>query len=391
MEELFALKDVYSLQEGNQLLVLIGIMIVAFYPLLFITKRLIFPGVNKIAKLKGNNYEKIVDKHRLTSRLIHLFIALYLMFWGDVFGKSKLVSEVVLRGKDFIITIYLIFAIAMFFIAVVNIGADIYKTKEVSHRVPIGLHTQIIKTFVIACAILTAISTVLGISISALFTSIGAAAALLTFVFKDSVLGLMASLQLTFQDIIRVGDWVTLPSYNADGNIEKITITVVVIRNFDKTYTTVPIYAFLTSGVKNWRAMFQSGGRRIRRSITIDIDTVKICNQKDLNKFKKMPYMHNLAKTKPELFDAKNSTANITMFRKYIDQYLRANDNIHQEGGFTFLVRQLDPTAQGVPIQLYIFTKDTKWADHEEIQSDIFDHLFGIIHEFELKIFQSTC
>lgn len=391
MEELFALKDVYSLYKGNQLLVLIGIMIVAFYPLLFVTKRLIFPSVNKIAKLKGNNYEEIIDKHRLTSKLVHLFIALYLMFWGDVFGKSKLVSEAILRGKDFVITIYLIFAIATFFLALVNIGADIYKTKKVSHRVPIGLHTQIIKTVVIACAILTAISAVLGISISALFTSLGAAAALLTFVFKDSVLGLMASLQLTFQDIIRVGDWVTLPSYNADGNIEKITITVVVIRNFDKTYTTVPIYAFLTTGVKNWRAMFQSGGRRIRRSITIDIDTVKICDQKALNKLKKMPYMHSLAKTKPELFDAKNSIANITMFRKYIDQYLRANDNIHQGGDFTFLVRQLDPTEHGVPIQLYIFTKDTKWASHEEIQSDIFDHLFGIIHEFELKVFQATC
>lgn len=391
MEELFALKDVYSLSEGNQLLVLIGIMIVAFYPLLFIAKRLIFPSMNKIAKRKGDNYEEIINNHQLTRRLIHLFIALYLMFWGDVFDKSKLVSEVILRGKFFVVTLYLIFAIATFFLALVNIGADIYKTKEVSRRVPIVLHTQIIKTVVIICALLTTISTVLGISISALFTSIGAAAALLTFVFKDSVLGLMASIQLTFQDIIRVGDWVTLPSYNADGNIEKITITVVVIRNFDKTYTTVPIYAFLTTGVKNWRAMFQSGGRRIRRAITLDVDTVKICSQTNLNKFKKMPYMHNLAKATPELFDAKNSIVNITMFRKYIEQYLKANDNIHQEGGFTFLVRQLDPTQHGIPIQLYIFTKDTKWTNHEEIQADIFDHLFGIIHEFELKIFQSTC
>lgn len=391
MEKLFALKDVYSLYEGNQLLVLVGIMIFAFYPLLFITKRLIFPGVHKIATLKGNNYDEIINKHRLTSRLIHLFIALYLMFWGDIFGKSKLVSEAVLRGKYFFVTLYLIFAITTFFLALVNIGGDIYKTKEVSRRVPIGLHAQIIKTVIVICAILTIISVVLGVSISALFTSIGAAAALLTFVFKDSVLGLMASIQLTFQDIIRVGDWVTLPSYNADGNIEKITITVVVIRNFDKTYTTVPIYAFLNTGVKNWRAMFQSGGRRIRRAITLDVDTIKICSQKDLNKFKKMPYMHDLAKAKPELFDAKNSVVNITMFRKYIEQYLKANDNIHQEEGFTFLVRQLDPTEHGLPIQLYIFTKDTKWTNHEEIQSDIFDHLFGVIHEFELKIFQSTC
>ena len=130
MEKLFALKDVYSLYEGNQLLVLVGIMIFAFYPLLFITKSLIFPGVHKIATLKGNNYDEIINKHRLTSRLIHLFIALYLMFWGDIFGKSKLVSEAVLRGKYFFVTLYLIFAITTFFLALVNIGGDIYKTKE---------------------------------------------------------------------------------------------------------------------------------------------------------------------------------------------------------------------------------------------------------------------
>lgn len=389
MEELFAIKDVYSLYEGNQMLVMIGIMIIAFYPLLFITKRVVSPGVNKIAKLKGENYEEILNRHRLTTRLIHLFAALYLMFWGDVFSKSELISDAAIRTKDLVITVYLIFSISTFLLALINISADMYKTKAISRRMPIGLHTQIIKIFIVICAMLTTVSTVLGISISSLFTSIGAAAALLTFVFKDSVLGLMASIQLTFQDIIKVGDWVTLPSYNADGDIEKITITVVVIRNFDKTSTTVPTYAFLTTGVKNWRAMFQSGGRRIKRAISLDMDTVKICAQKDLNKFKKMPCMHDLVKDKPELFDAKNSIANITMFRKYIEQYLKANENIHKEG-FTFLVRQLDPTENGIPIQLYIFTKDTKWANHEEVQSDIFDHLLGVMPEFELKAFQSS-
>lgn len=389
MEELFAIKDVYSLYEGNQMLVMIGIMIIAFYPLLFITKRVVSPSVNKIAKLKGENYEEILAKHRLTTRLAHLFVALYLMFWGDVFHKSELMSEAVIRAKDLVITVYLIFAISTFLLALINIGSDMYKTKAISHRVPIGLHTQIIKIFIVICAMLTTVSTVLGVSISSLFTSIGAAAALLTFVFKDTVLGLMASIQLTFQDIIKVGDWVTLPSYNADGDIEKITITVVVIRNFDKTYTTVPTYAFLTTGVKNWRAMFQAGGRRIKRAISLDMDTVKICAQKDLNKFKKMPYMHDLAEEKPELFDAKNSVANITMFRKYVEQYLKANEQIHKEG-FTFLVRQLDPTENGIPLQLYIFTKDTKWVNHEGIQADIFDHLLGIMSEFELKAFQSS-
>jgi miniconductance mechanosensitive channel len=388
MEELFAIKDVYSLYDGHQFLVMLGIMIVAFYPLLFITKRVVSPGVNKIAKLRGENYEEIIDRHHLTARLVHLFIAFYLMFWGDVFDKSELMSAAAVRAKDTIVTIYLIFSISTFLLAVINIGTDMYKTKAVSKRVPIGLHTQIIKIIIVICAILTTLSLVMSVPISSLFTSIGAAAALLTFVFKDTVLGLMASIQLTFQDIIKVGDWVTLPSYNADGDIEKITITVVVIRNFDKTSTTVPTYAFLTTGVRNWRTMFQAGGRRIKRSISLDMDTVKICDQKALDKFKKMPCMKELAKADKDLFDAKKSVANITMFRKYIEQYLNANEHIHTKG-FTFMVRQLDPTSTGIPLELYIFTKDTNWGNYEAIQADIFDHLLGIMPEFELKAFQT--
>jgi miniconductance mechanosensitive channel len=389
MEELFAINDFYSLYEGHQTLVMFFVMIIAFYPLLLITKRVVSPSVNKVAKSRDANYEEILNKHHLTARLVHLFISFYLMFWGDVFDKSDLMSSVVVRIKDVGITIYLIFAISTFLLALLNIAADIYKTKAVSKRVPIGLHTQIVKIVIVICAILTTFSLVMGVSISSLFTSIGAAAALLTFVFKDTVLGLMASIQLTFQDIIKVGDWVTLPSYNADGDIEKITITVVTIRNFDKTFTTVPTYAFLTTGVRNWRAMFQAGGRRIKRAISLDMDTIKICDQKVLNKFSKMPCMKELVKSDPAIFDGKNSIANITMFRKYIEQYLKVHKDIHNDG-FSSMVRQLAPTPNGVPIEIYVFTKETRWANHEAIQADIFDHLLGIMPEFELRAFQTV-
>lgn len=164
-------------------------------------------------------------------------------------------------------------------------------------------------------AILAIFSLVIGISISSLFTSLGAAAALLTFVFKDTLLGLIASLQVTFQNIIQVGDWVTLPQYNADGDIQKITITVVVIRNFDNTYTTVPTSAFLTTGVKNWRSMFEMGGRRIKRAISLDMSTIKICTQKELDAIKKLPYMLEFAAENTTLFDQESQTTNLTMFR----------------------------------------------------------------------------
>jgi miniconductance mechanosensitive channel len=389
ISELFTIKDLYVLYQANQLLVMIGIMVIAFYPLLLVTKKIISPSMNKIAKLKNKNYEDILKNHELTTKLAHVFSSLYLMFWGDVFNKILIMSSAILRIKDTIINVYIIFAISSLVLCLIDIWTEAYKTKHISRVSQAGLHTQIIKIIVIICAILTIVSTILGISISALFTSIGAAAALLTFVFKDTVLGLMAGLQLTFQDIVRVGDWVTIPNYNADGDVEKITITVVVVRNFDQTYTIIPTYAFLTSGVKNWRTMFQSGGRRIKRAINIDINTVSICSQEQLDKFSKISYIGELTKTQPHLFDAKNSVANITIFRKYVEEYLRANENIHKED-FTFLVRQLDPTDKGMPIELYIFTKDTNWVNYESIQADIFDHLLGIISEFELKVFQSA-
>jgi miniconductance mechanosensitive channel len=389
MAELFAINDFYSLYKGNQTLVMFLIMIVAFYPLLYITKRVVTPSVNKIAKKRNDQYEKILDTHHFTSRLVHLFVAFYLMFWGNVFDEIDLITDKVVVIKDMMITIYLIFAISTFLLALLGIGADVYKTKSVSRRFPIGLHTQIIKMAVVVCAMLTAFSLIMGISIASLFTSLGAAAALLTFVFKDTVLGLTASIQLTFQDIIRVGDWITMPSYNADGDIEKITISVVTIRNFNKTITTVPTAAFLTNGITNWRAMFESGGRRIKRSISLDMDAIKICDQKTLDKFSKMSYIKELAKSEAPIFDSKNSTANITIFRKYIEQYLKANKNIHKEG-FTFMVRQLEPTSYGVPLEIYAFTKDTKWVNHEAIQADIFDHILGIMPEFGLRAFQAV-
>jgi len=387
MAELFAIDNIYNLYKGNQLLVTTLIMIVAFYPLLLVMKKIVSPSVSKIAEKKGKTYAKILDSNHFTARLVHLFIAIYLTFWGGFF--DSLINATSIQIKNTTITLYLIFAITTALLTAINIGVEMYKTKAISKRVPTGLHTHIVKIIISIFSILSVFSHIMGTSIASLFASLGAAAALLTFVFKDTVLGLLASLQLTFQDIIKVGDWVTMPNYNADGNIEKITITVVVIRNFDSTVTTVPTSAFLSSGVQNWRAMFEKGGRRIKRAISLDMDTIKICDQKLLNNFKKMEAMKDLLQKDPSLFDAKNGITNIGMFRRYIDKYLGHHQKIYKEG-FTFLVRQLAPTEIGIPIELYVFTNDTNWVNYEWIQGDIFDHLLGILPQFELKAFQSV-
>lgn len=388
MEELFAIKDFYNLYEQHSTLILLGVMIVAFHPLLFITRRIVTPNIYKVAKLKGEQYEKTLDKYRITKRIFHLFAALYLTFWEDIFHKT-IISAAAIKFVDIIVRLYLVFAVSTLLMTLIDIATDLYNKRAVSQRVPIGLHAQIVKILIGIFSILTILSIVLGMSISSLYTNIGAAAAILTFVFKDAAVGLVASLQLTFQDVIKVGDWVTLPNYNADGTIEKITITVVMVRNFDKTYTTVPTYAFLTTGVKNWRAMFESGGRRIKRSLKIDINTVKICDQALLNRISQIPHLKKLVTSQPGLFKVENAIANIAIFRKYIAEYLRFNENIHQ-GEFTCMVRELEATEYGLPIELYFFTKDTEWINYEIIQADIFDHLLGIMPQFELKAFQAA-
>lgn len=389
MEELFAIKNIYGLYKGNEILVMASIMIIAFYPLLAIIKHFILPGVKKVADKKNENYSKIFAKNNLTSRIVWAFSGLYLMFWSDIFNNMISANPTMIFIENIILTIYIIISITLLLLSLMNILVDIYKTKGSAKRISIELHMHILKIIVIVCSALSIISLILGISISSLFTSLGAAAALLTFVFKDTVLGLLASLQITFQNIIKVGDWVSLPQYNADGDVEKITITVVVIRNFDQTYTTVPTSAFLTTGVKNWRPMFEKGGRRIKRSINIDIHTIKICEQKILDLFKKMPCMSDFVKENPNMFKEESGITNISMFRYYIQEYLKSNQDVHQEG-FTFLVRALEPSPNGIPIELYVFTKNTSWVNYESVQGDIFDHLLGIMPQFELKSFQTV-
>lgn len=389
MGELFAIKEVYALYEGNQLLVMLGIMLITFYPFVFFVKKLLFPVVEKAADKKHPKYLQLSKKYNLSKHMMWVFVSLYLMIWSNLLGKSGLVPSAIEGFKDMLVSLAVIAAITSLLVTLIEIGAEAAKTQKNQIATALGLHMHILKIVVIICAVLSILTLILGVSVSSFFTSLGAAAALLTFVFKDTVLGLLASLQVTFQNIIQVGDWVTLPEYNADGEIQKITITVVTIRNFDGTYTTVPTTAFLNSGVKNWRHMFERGGRRIKRAISLDIDTVKICDQKMLDSLKKLPDMKGLLKQKAQWFDAKNCKTNLAMFRHYVESYLRAHQKIHKKD-FTFIVRQLDPTPTGLPLELYVFTKDTNWVKYEAIQSDIFDHLLGVMPNFGLKAFQSA-
>lgn len=330
-------------------------------------------------------YPKITNPYNINTYLLHSFLSLYLIFWNNLFQEAvftKLIP-IISRIKNISVAVYATISITLLLLVLIDIFVDIYKTGNIAKRAPISLHTQILKVFIVICSTIIVFSNILDISPATFLTSLGAAAALLTFVFKDTVLGMLASLQLTFQDIIRIGDWITVPQYNIDGDVESVTITVTKIRNFDKTISTVPTAALMSTGIKNWRGMLEAGGRRIKRAIHIDINTIKFCDKKMLNYLKKIPLLANM-EAEPGSYDR---PTNIGLFRRYINEYLKRNELIHNRN-FTLLVRELDPTPTGLPIELYIFTKETNWSKYEDIQADIFDHLLSILPEFGLKTYQ---
>ncbi|MFW5886783.1 MAG: mechanosensitive ion channel family protein, partial [Bacteroidota bacterium] len=239
------------------------------------------------------------------------------------------------------------------------------------------------------------------IEVGSIFAGMGALAAVLMLVFKDSILGLVAGIQISAYDMVRIGDWIEMPSHNADGDVIDISLNTVKVQNWDKTITTIPTYALVSESFYNWRGMQEAGGRRIKRNISIDMKSVKFCTKEMLEKFKKIQYLKSYIEDKEkELleFNKKNNVdeyilvngrrlTNIGVFRKYLEAYLRNHPHIHKN--MTFLVRHLQPTDRGIPVEIYVFANDTVWANYEGIQADIFDHVLAVIPEFGLRVFQS--
>ncbi len=260
---------------------------------------------------------------------------------------------------------------------------------------------QVVKIVVFIIIGIVIIATLLDQSPIILLSSIGALAAVFSFVFKDSILGFIAGIQLTSNDMLRIGDWIEMPKYGADGDVIDITLNTVKVQNWDKTYVTIPAYALISDSFKNWRGMFQFGGRRIKRSIYIDVNSVTFCSDEMIEKLKKVHYLKDYIKDKEMELEAYNienkidteqkingrRMTNIGTFRAYLKSYLANHPGIDQNK--IMMVRQLAPGETGIPMEIYAFTRDTAWINYEGVQSDIFDHIYAVAGEFGLRIFQS--
>lgn len=297
-------------------------------------------------------------------------------------------------------TASIILAIALALSGALNIANQLYERRPEAASRPIKGYLQVLKILLFAGTAILIIAALMEQSPLLLLSGLGAMAAVLMLVFKDTILSLVASVQLSSNDMLRVGDWIEMPQLNADGDVIDIALHTVKVQNWDKTITTIPTHRLIAESYKNWRGMAEAGGRRIKRSLAIDQNSIRFLTQDEQAKLRRFALLGDYLDRKRGEIDAWNSglvaagqdpvngrrVTNIGTFRAYVIAYLRANARIAQD--MTLLVRQLQPTAQGLPLEVYCFTSTTAWAEYEGIQADIFDHLLAIMPEFGLRLFQ---
>ena len=296
---------------------------------------------------------------------------------------------------------FIVLTIAMAANDALNVANSLYLKRPDAHLRPIKGYLQVAKLVVAIVATILIVATLVDRSPVILLSGVGAMAAVLMLIFQDTILSLVASIQINSNDIVRVGDWIEMPQLHADGDVIDVALHTVKVQNWDKTITTIPTKKLISESFKNWRGMHESGGRRIKRTLYIDQNSIHFVDAVTLQKMQSFGLLKDfigkksgelnewnkkLAEKGLEQVNARRMT-NIGNFRAYVELYLRNHQNVHQN--MTLLVRQLNPTPSGLPIEIYCFTKTTKWAEYEAIQSDIFDHLFAIINHFELRVFQN--
>jgi miniconductance mechanosensitive channel len=296
--------------------------------------------------------------------------------------------------------IYFIAVIIFVANALLNSIRSIYDTTEYAHHRPIKGYIQLVKIFFFFLMGILIISVLLGRDPTVLLAGLGAMAAVLMLVFKDTILGFVASIQLSANEMVKIGDWIEMKSHGADGDVIDITLNTVKVQNWDKTISTIPTYALVSESFNNWKGMEEAGGRRIKRSINIDMSSIRFCDEAMLKRFERFDLISDYVKGKEEevsKFNKKRNLSeedrisgrrqtNVGIFRKYLEVYLYQHPMVSKN--LTFLVRQLQPTSTGLPIEIYVFCTSTAWAVYESVQSDIFDHVLAVIPEFELKVFQ---
>ena len=365
-----------SAQWVVRIIVILAILLIVF---VFdkICRKVIIPTVQKVTAKTQVTWDDYILNEKVLDNVCHLIppVVFYVLIPLAIPSNSGLL-EFVFKVCDIYITIVVVRLVCAFITSLYTISTEHEKLKDRSLK---GFY-QMLKLVVICIGVIVILATLVDQSPAAILTGLGAGAAILMLVFQDTIKGLVAGIQLTVNDMLRPGDWITMPKYDADGDVIEVTLTTVKVRNWDKTITTVPPYALVNDSFQNWRGMFDIGGRRVKRSINIDMHTVRFCTDEELAYFKQQPWMEGFEETGKQ-------EVNLYIFRHYVEYYLRHHPKVHQE--LIMTVRQLQPTAQGMPIELYFFSANTAWLRYEHLQAEVFDHVLAMLHLFDLKVFQS--
>ncbi len=388
-----------DMTQTLKMVILFFAMLVIALLLWFIAQGVINKIIEKVVRRTNNDLDDILLEQKAFRKLGHIAPTLV------IFGLTPIVFTdypKLIPAIETITTAILALIIIRLIISVIN-SFQIYLSKSPKFEdKPIESFTQLSKIIVWSVGIIILISIIIGKNPLVLFGALGAVSAVLLLIFKDTILGFIASIQLTINDMVRLGDWVSVPKYGADGNVVEINLTTVKVQNWDNTITTVPTYSFVSDSFKNFRGMEESGGRRIKRSVNFKISSIRFVDDDMHQRYTKITLAQShIARRSKEIVeynrehsvDTESSIVNgrrmtnIGVFRAYVNNYIRHNPNINID--MTCMVRQLDPTPMGVPLEIYCFSRIKSWVEYEGIQSDIFDHILATAGHFDLDIFEN--
>ncbi|NQZ81143.1 MAG: mechanosensitive ion channel family protein [Colwellia sp.] len=377
--------------------ILVGTVIILFLCSIsyYLAKHQVLVVIKKIVAKSRNTWDDLIFEEKVFANFALLIPFIFLLFLTPLF-----ISIDSIYGHFLISTakVAISFQVARCAGAILNVIKSLYKQTAQERYLPLNATIQVIKLVIYLIATILAISIILDRSPIYLLSGLGALTAVLLLVFQDTIKGLVASIQISANKMVAPGDWIEIPTYGADGDVLEIGLNTVKVQNFDNTVTTVPTYALMSGSFKNWRDMFNSGGRRIKRTISIDISSITFHNTEQIEKLSKINLISSYLKNKQKEISSTNEQSgeihhinnrqltNIGTFRAYIEAYLKQHEKVHHQ--MTCMVRQLSATPTGLPLELYFFSNDQNWVNYEAIQADIFDHLFAMVPIFNLRVFQ---
>ncbi len=374
----------------------IALLLLISYICGIIARKIIHSIVERLAKYTPTNWDDIFIENNVIYHLVNIFPAIVFIIATPFAITSDIWVTIFQKGAQIFIVVSILRSIQSAATAMTEIFSQ---SKNYSNK-PLKVVFQIITVIAYFIGFIIIISILINRDFTSLFAALGASMAILLLVFKDSILGFVAGWQLTANDMLRIGDWITVPKYGADGDVIEISLYSVKVKNFDNTITTIPPYSLVSESFQNWRGMQESGGRRVKRSILIDMTSIRFCDEPLIAELKKIDYIKEYIESKENEIEAYNKSNNIDdsiivngrrqtnlgIFRAYLNEYLKKHPEVNH--AMTCMVRQLQPTEKGIPMELYFFISNKDWVYYENVQSDIFDHVLSAIPHFQLKVYQ---